>query len=190
MIHDLIKPRKFNCVSAVSRGISSAFRGISSAFRGIFQIRRGICQIFSAETVGPTYHADDSVTSLTALASLTVAGYAPTFLRCLVSRGVHPSETMMHFPPVSDFPPIFGKFSNSEENFHNMTFSSAEISDDLFFSHRPQISNSSLFSLLQYISPLFRQNYYFPLALENVTSALVKFTCFLHTLRVFRFPLL
>jgi len=24
LIHDLIKPRKFNCVSAVSRGISSA----------------------------------------------------------------------------------------------------------------------------------------------------------------------
>src|SRR6218665_284130 len=25
LIHDLIKPRKFNCVAAVSRGISSAF---------------------------------------------------------------------------------------------------------------------------------------------------------------------
>ena len=50
-----------------------------------------------------------------------------------------PSETMMHFPHVSDFPPIFDKFSDSEENFQNFTFSrkissfsSAEISDDLF----------------------------------------------------------
>ena len=25
-------------------------------------------------------------------------------------RGVHPPEAMMHFPPVSDFPPIFDKF--------------------------------------------------------------------------------
>src|SRR6218665_95349 len=27
LIHDLIKPRKFNCVTVVSRGISSALRG-------------------------------------------------------------------------------------------------------------------------------------------------------------------
>src|SRR6218665_925109 len=72
-----------------------------------------------------------------------------------------PSEAMMHFPPVS-VSPIFDKFSDSVENFLNFTFSqkkfrfsSAKISDDLFFSHRPQISNFSLFSLLfQYISPL------------------------------------
>ena len=47
-----------------------------------------------------------------------------------------PSETMMHFPSVSDFPPIFEKFSDSEENFtfsrKISLFSSAEISDDLF----------------------------------------------------------
>jgi len=34
-----------------------------------------------------------------------------------------PSEAMMHFPRVSDFPPIFEKFSDSEERFHNFTFS-------------------------------------------------------------------
>jgi|SRR6218665_284539 len=33
-----------------------------------------------------------------------------------------PPETMMHFPPISDFPPIFEKFPDSEENFHNLTF--------------------------------------------------------------------
>jgi len=40
LIHDLIKPRKFNCVAAVSRGI--------------YQIRRGIYQIFLRKTVGPS----------------------------------------------------------------------------------------------------------------------------------------
>src|SRR6218665_2243988 len=48
------------------------------------------------------------------------------------------------------FPPIFDKFSDSVENFQHFTFSaqisrfsSAKISDDLFFSHRPQILNFS-----------------------------------------------
>ena len=34
-----------------------------------------------------------------------------------------PSEAMMHFPPVLDFPPIFEKFSNSAKKFQNFTFS-------------------------------------------------------------------
>src|SRR6218665_3330059 len=44
MIHDLIKPRKFNCVAAE----------FHLPCRGIYQIRRGICQIFPRKTVGPT----------------------------------------------------------------------------------------------------------------------------------------
>ena len=50
--------------------------------------------------------------------------------------------------PLFQIPPIFKNFSESEENFHNFTFSwkiswfsSAEISNDFFFSHRPQILN-------------------------------------------------
>src|SRR6218665_394131 len=39
-----------------------------------------------------------------------------------------------------------------------------------------------------YIFPLFRENYYFPPTLTNFPPVLHKFTCFLHTLRVFRFP--
>src|SRR6218665_2062732 len=35
----------------------------------------------------------------------------------IISRGVHPPEAMMHFPPVSDFPPFPKKFSDSVENF-------------------------------------------------------------------------
>src|SRR6218665_3404242 len=57
-----------------------------------------------------------------------------------------------------------------------------------FFSHLPQISNFPLFSLLQYISPLFRENYYFPATFTTFPPLLHKFTRFLHTLRVFRFP--
>jgi len=41
LIHDLIKPREFNCVAAVTRGI--------------YQICGGICQIFPRKTVGPTH---------------------------------------------------------------------------------------------------------------------------------------
>ena len=47
---------------------------------------------------------------------------------------------------------------------------------------------SSLFSLFQYISRLFRENYYFPSTLKNVPPVLGKFTCFLYTSCVFRFP--
>src|SRR6218665_2055903 len=70
------------------------------------------------------------------------------------------------FPPVSDFPPpIFEKFSDSEENFHNFTFSrknslfsSAEISDDFLFSHRPQISNfPSIFPVSVHFPPVSRK---------------------------------
>jgi len=73
-------------------------------------------------------------------------------------------------PPVSDFPPISEKFSDFLTNFYNLTFSrkiswpsSAKISDELFFSHRPtNFEFPPLFSLFQYISPLFRKNYSFP----------------------------
>src|SRR6218665_1994866 len=56
----------------------------------------------------------------------------------------------------------------------------------LVIDHKFQIS--PLFSLFQYISPLFRENYSFPPTLTNFPPLLDKFTCFLHTLRVFRFP--
>ena len=79
-----------------------------------------------------------------------------------MDRGVHPPEVIMHFPPVSDFPLFSKKNSDSVENFQNFTFSrkisrfsSAKISDDLFFSRRPQILNFPLFFLFQYIFPCF-----------------------------------
>jgi len=51
LIHDLIKPPKFNCVTAVSRGILTCLAAVS---RGIYQIHRGICQILPRKTVGPS----------------------------------------------------------------------------------------------------------------------------------------
>ena len=64
--------------------------------------------------------------------------------------------------------PLFLNFFDSVENFPNFTFSrkifrfsSAKISDDIFFiNHNFRIS--PLFSLFQYISPLFRQIILFP----------------------------
>src|SRR6218665_1970732 len=53
-------------------------------------------------------------------------GYSADLERCdlnrlmtlvMATRGVHPPEAMMHFPPVSDFPSVSEKFSDSVENF-------------------------------------------------------------------------
>ena len=73
-----------------------------------------------------------------------------------------PPETMMHFPPVSDSPyfqknfRLWGKFSQFSFSRKISCFSSNEISDDLFFSHRPQISNFPLIFAVSVHFPLFR----------------------------------
>src|SRR6218665_2755767 len=56
----------------------------------------------------------------------------------------------------------------------------------LVIDHKFRIS--PLFSLFQYIFPLFRENYSFPPTFTNFPPVLDKFTCFLHALSVFRFP--
>src|SRR6218665_2318962 len=109
-----------------------------------------------------------------------------------------PSEAMMHFlPPVSDFPPVAENFLTpwkisqilpfSRKNFR---FSSAKISDDLF---------SLVINHKFRISPYFRYLDTFPHYFEKIIlspyfykfpSVFGKFTCFLHTLCVFRFTLL
>src|SRR6218665_3216992 len=67
------------------------------------------------------------------------------------TRGVHPSEAIMHFPPVSYFPPVFlvidYKFSISPY-FPN-------------FCAFPPISRKLLFPLLSQISLCFRYIYLF-----------------------------
>ena len=99
------------------------------------------------------------------------------------------------FPPVSDFPPYFGKkcqipwkispilpFHTKIFNFHPpkvlMTF----------FSHRLQILNyPPIFAVSVHFLPYFAKFIIFPLLLQ-VSSDFVKLTCFLHTLCVYRFP--
>jgi len=107
-----------------------------------------------------------------------------------------PPETMMHFTPCFRFPPLFSK------NFRTLRkiFKLLPFPEKFIDFHPPKFLKtfflviefriSPLFSLFQYISPLFRKNYYSPLLWQLFPPVLHKFTCFLHTLRVFRFPLL
>ena len=69
-----------------------------------------------------------------------------------------PLETMMNFPPVSDFPLFFEKFSDCGK------FSLFYPFLVIFFSHRPQILNfPPYFPCFSTFPPLFRENYYSPL---------------------------
>src|SRR6218665_3554113 len=64
-----------------------------------------------------------------------------------------PPETMMHFPPVSDFPPISEKISDFLNFFTILPF------PEKFLDFHPP---KYLMTFFQYISPLFRVNYSFP----------------------------
>jgi len=94
----------------------------------------------------------------------------------------------MHFPPpVSDLPPYFSKIFRLE-NFQNFTFPEKFFHFHLpkflmtFFSHRPQI-----FPVSVHFPPCFAK-LLFPPTLKNFLPVFQKFTCFLHTLCLFRFP--
>src|SRR6218665_3937734 len=87
------------------------------------------------------------------------------------SRGVHPPpEAMMHFSPVSDFPPVSEKCSHSVENFSNVTFSrkkfrfsSAKISDYLclVIKHKFRIS-PHIFAISIHFHPPISTKLFFP----------------------------
>src|SRR6218665_3951559 len=103
-----------------------------------------------------------------------------------------PSETMMHFPPVTDSPLFSKNFRTLRKIFKLLPFTEKFIDFHppkflkIFFSHR--ISNFPLIFAVSVHFPLFRENYYSPPTLTTFPPVLHKFTCFLHTLRVFRFP--
>ena len=106
-----------------------------------------------------------------------------------------PSEATMH-SPCFRFHPYFRKISQTPwKTYPNFTFSrkisrfsSAKISDD-FFSHQMTTSfEFPVFSLFHYISPLFRKKILFSTYFYKIPSVFGKFTCFLHTLCVFRSP--
>src|SRR6218665_385300 len=105
-----------------------------------------------------------------------------------------PSETMMRFPPCFRFPPYFRKILGLSEFFLQFylfpkNFIRQKISDDLFLviDHKFRIS-PPLFSLFQYISPLFRENYSFPPTFTNspcftqIHLLVTYFTCIPPTL--------
>ena len=78
----------------------------------------------------------------------------------------------------------FSKFYLFPKNF---SISSDNISDD-FFIHRPQNLNLPPYFLYFSTFPPVSRKLLFPPTLTNVPSVFKKFTCFLHTLCVFRFP--
>src|SRR6218665_465395 len=101
-----------------------------------------------------------------------------------------PSEAMMHFPPIptnsSDSGKHFANFTFSRNIFR---FSSAKISYDLFLIIDYKFKIVPLFSLFYYFSLIFRENYYFPHTFTKSPS-FPEIYVFLHTLCVFRFPLI
>src|SRR6218665_613359 len=112
-------------------------------------------------------------------------------------RGVHPPEAIMLFPPLSDFPPIFEKFSDSVENLQNFTFSRKNVSNfntpkflmTFFYSSTTNFEFPPYIPCFSTFSPCFAKIIIFPYFLK-FPPVLEQFTCFLHTFCVFRFPLL
>src|SRR6218665_3975722 len=88
--------------------------------------------------------------------------------------GVHPPEAMMHFPSLFQISPhIFEKFSDSEENFQNFTFSrkisrfsSEKISDDLFLVINHKFRVPPIFPVSVHFHPVSRKLLFFPLLLK------------------------
>jgi len=84
------------------------------------------------------------------------------------TRGVHPSEAMIYFPSVSDFPSISEIFSESVENSTNFTFSKNHfpifIRQNFWWFFLVIDSKFWIFPLfaVSVNFPLFRENYYFP----------------------------
>jgi len=98
------------------------------------------------------------------------------------------------FPPLFQIPPVSENFVVLHAEFPQFDlfpeifrFSSAKISDDLFFffSHSPQISNFPLFFLFQFISLLFLEISLSPPTFAKVSPWFRKIYVFLYTLRVF-----
>jgi len=95
-----------------------------------------------------------------------------------------PSEAIMHFPLVLDFPHGFRKisFSNSVENIifsqTNFRFSSAKIYDDLFKLLTTNFEFPLIFAISIHFFPI-SGNFSFPVPFQIFPHPfLVKFTCF------------
>src|SRR6218665_86173 len=112
----------------------------------------------------------------------------------IIFRGVHPPEAMMHFPPVSDSPPLFWKqfvtfwkifkilpFPEQISHFHPPKFLTTFF---LVIDHKFWIS--PLFCLFYKISPPDSRKFIIsPPVFQNFPSVFQKFYSLLRTLRVF-----
>src|SRR6218665_1186771 len=103
-------------------------------------------------------------------------------------------QTMMHFPLFQLSPLLGNTFRTPMKIFHIYSFPDKFLDFHppkflmTFFSHRPQISNFlPIFPVSVHFPPLSRK-LLFPPYFDKFPPVLDKFTCFLHTLRVFRFP--
>src|SRR6218665_1996298 len=85
---------------------------------------------------------------------------------------------MMHFPPVSDFTPISEKFSDFLNFFTILPFPVFLVID-----HKFRIS--PYFRCFSTFPPCFAKIFLSPYFSKFSRPVLGKFTCFLHTLRVF-----
>jgi len=102
------------------------------------------------------------------------------------------------FPPDSDFPLFLKIFSNSAENFPNLTFSknvfrfsSTEISDDLFlFIHHKFRFPTPLFPCVFNSFPPYFGKFFFSPTFAILPPDFVKFTCFYILYMYFVSPLL
>src|SRR6218665_2332122 len=106
-------------------------------------------------------------------------------------RGVHPPETMINFSPLFQISPYFRKIFGLSEIFLQFylfrkisSLSSTKISDDLFFSHRPQISNfPPIFAVSVHFPPCFAKIilspyfYKFPPCFRQIHLLFTYFTC-------------
>src|SRR6218665_688166 len=98
---------------------------------------------------------------------------------------------MMHFPPVSDFSPISQKISRSGE-FPQFDLSPKKISDfhppkfltTFFYSLTPIFNFPPIFPISIHFPPISGNFEFPPYFWKNFPSDFVKFTFFLHTLRV------
>src|SRR6218665_522315 len=108
-----------------------------------------------------------------------------------------PPEAMMHFPPLFQIFPLFPKnfltpckisqilpFPGNFFGFHLPKF----LMTLLFWSSATNFEFPPYFRYVNTFPPIFRQNYSFHSTFINFPPVFSKFTCFLHTLCVFRFP--
>ena len=114
----------------------------------------------------------------------------------LAARASIPLQAMMHFPPCFRYPPCFRKICQTPQKIvpilpflkKNLGFHPPKFLMTFFLVIDHKFRISPLFSLFSTFPPCFAKIILSLLLLQISPPVLNKFTCFLHTLHVFRFP--